>query len=191
MIQPEVLLEVLEALEVLGVPYMLVGSFASNYWGRPRMTHDADLLLELNPEQAIGLAQRLGATFYAPGFALREAALTQGHANLIHLEEAFKVDLWMRRDDPYDRVRFARRQAVRAFGRRIWLSSAEDVILAKLRWRRQAGAERQFQDALEVYEIQQPGLDEAYVDHWAAELGLADLLARVRGEAALPEEQGE
>jgi hypothetical protein len=33
--------------------------------------------------------------------------------------------------------------------------------------------------------VQEPFLDNAYLDHWAAELGLADLLARARAEAAL------
>jgi len=40
MTQKDVLLTVLNALEKLNIPYMIVGSFASNYWGRPRNTHD-------------------------------------------------------------------------------------------------------------------------------------------------------
>jgi hypothetical protein len=39
-------------------------------------------------------------------------------------------------------------------------SSSEDVILSKLRWHRAAPAqERQFQDVVEVYEIQEPYLE--------------------------------
>lgn len=52
MTQQRVLLEVVEALESLGIPYMLVGSFASNYWGRPRTTHDADIVVELGDSEA-------------------------------------------------------------------------------------------------------------------------------------------
>lgn len=43
MVQPNILLKIVEALEILEIPYMIVGSFASNYWGRPRTTHDSDL----------------------------------------------------------------------------------------------------------------------------------------------------
>jgi len=37
-----------------------------------------------------------------------------------------------------------------------------------------------------VYEIQEPTLDQAHLDRWAQTLGVADLLARVRVEAAKP-----
>ena len=56
MIQRDVLFQVLDALDALDIPYMLVGSFASNYWGRPRATHDADLVIEIAPHKAVDLA---------------------------------------------------------------------------------------------------------------------------------------
>ena len=40
----DALFQVLDALEALDIPYMVVGSFASTFWGRPRTTHDADLM---------------------------------------------------------------------------------------------------------------------------------------------------
>ena len=43
----ELLVDCLERLNHLGVPYMLVGSMASNYWGIPRTTHDLDFVLVL------------------------------------------------------------------------------------------------------------------------------------------------
>jgi len=43
-------------------------------------------------------------------------------------------------------------------------------------------------DAVGVYEVQQPTLDEPLLDDWAAVLGIGDLLARVRQAAALPPE---
>jgi len=55
MIQSEVLFKVLDALETLGLRYMIVGSFASNYWGRPRSTHDADLVMEIREQAALPL----------------------------------------------------------------------------------------------------------------------------------------
>jgi hypothetical protein len=50
-------------------------------------------------------------------------------------------------------------------------------------------SERQFTDALEVYEIQEPTLHQAYLDRWAGTLGVADLRARVRRETARPPEE--
>ena len=43
----DALFQALDALEALQIPYVVVGSFASTFWGRPRLTHDADLVVEL------------------------------------------------------------------------------------------------------------------------------------------------
>jgi hypothetical protein len=191
-IQRDVLFKVLDALDALGIPYMIVGSFASNYWGRPRATHDADLVIEIAPDRATDLASLLEDEFYAPDFAIQEAAERRSHFNVIHMEHPFKVDLWVRRDTPYDRACFSRRWQGTMFDRPVWVASAEDTILSKLLWYRTSPVlHRQFQDALEVYEIQEPALDQAYLNHWAATLGLADLLAQIREQAALPPDTGE
>ena len=93
----------------------------------------------------------------------------------------------MPQDAPYDRERCSRRGRGTMFDRQVWITSVEDTILSKLLWYRSfPAAQRQFDDALEVYEIQQPYLDLAYLERWAGKLGLTDLLAQVRKQAALP-----
>lgn len=52
----ELLVDCLERLNRLSVPYMLVGSMASNYWGIPRTTHDLDFVLVLQPAGVESLA---------------------------------------------------------------------------------------------------------------------------------------
>jgi hypothetical protein len=44
----EAALAVIETLESLRIPYMLVGSFASNFYGIPRATNDADFVVPLS-----------------------------------------------------------------------------------------------------------------------------------------------
>jgi len=79
---------------------------------------------------------------------------------VIHLDYAFKVDLWLLKDSPYDTACFERRLLGIIFGRGVWVSSPEDVILSKLLWYRAGPAlDRQFQDVIEVYEIQEPILN--------------------------------
>ncbi len=188
--QREILLFVVEQLEALGIPYMLVGSFASNYWGRPRFTHDADIVVEIPPEKAADLARALEENFYAPEFVIEEAARRRTHFNIISLEQPFKVDFWVRKDEPFARESFQRRRKVRMFDRDVFISSPEDTILSKLLWYRMSPVlERQVQDAVEIYETQYPDLDEAYLDCWAERLGVSDLLARVRNEAILQDEE--
>ena len=64
--------------------------------------------------------------------------------------------------------------------------SPEDTILLKLDWYRQGGesSERQWLDILGVFRVQAERLDGAYLDHWAAELGVGDLLADARRAAS-------
>lgn len=186
-VQRDVLLKVIKHLEALEIPYMIVGSFASNYWGRPRFTHDADLVVEIPYGKAPVLAQALEDEFYVATFAIEEAIEKRSHFNIIHLEHPFKIDFWVRKDEPFEQECFQRRQMVTMFGRPVYVTSAEDIILSKLQWYKMSPVlDRQFQDALEVYEIQEPDLDHAYLDHWAAILSVMDLLQRVRQEAARP-----
>ena len=188
--QSEILLFVIGQLEQLDIPYMLVGSFASNYWGRPRFTHDADMIVEIAANKAASLALALETDFYAPSFAIEEAIARRSHFNVIHLEQSFKVDFWVRRDEPSAREDFQRRQRVTMFGHPVWVSSPEDVILNKLRWYKISPVlDRQLQDALEVYEIQEPDLDQAYLDRWAARLEVTDLLIHIRAKAARPPDE--
>jgi len=55
----EAVVEVITALGVAGLPYMLVGSLASNFHGIPRSTRDADVVIELPPDGLSRLARAL------------------------------------------------------------------------------------------------------------------------------------
>ena len=44
----EVIQDVTLSLDILGIPYMLTGSIAMNYYATPRMTRDIDMVIELH-----------------------------------------------------------------------------------------------------------------------------------------------
>jgi len=69
----------------------------------------------------------------------------------------------------------------------IWFCAAEDVVLQKLRWFRKGGglSDQQWNDLLNVLKVQAERLDYAYLRHWAAELGLGELLAQALADAGL------
>lgn len=185
--EQDVLFQVLDALDALAIPYMIVGSFASTYWGRPRTTHDADLLVEIPQTRVKDLAEKLAPNFYAPELVIEEAVHSREQFNAIHLDFPFKVDFWLRKDTAYDRERFGRRVEGTMFGRRVWVTRGEDIVLSKLQWYRLSSvSQRQLQDAAEVYEIQETALDQNYLNCWATRLGVADLLADIRRRAARP-----
>ncbi len=157
------LVQVVDALEQLDIPYVVVGSFASTFWGRPRTTHDADLVVEMTPEQARSLAGLLEGRFYAPDFVLEAAARKHDQFNVVHLGSGFKIDLWPVKDTEYDRQAFHRHLTGTVLGRDMQIISAEDVILSKLRWYRSAPVQdRQLQDVLAVLQGQAGFLDDTY-----------------------------
>jgi hypothetical protein len=51
------------ALNSSPIPYMLVGSLSSNFWGIPRSTLDADFVLDLGTNSLKELIEPLGPQF--------------------------------------------------------------------------------------------------------------------------------
>ena len=103
---------------------------------------------------------------------------------MIDLADGDKVDFWILTDEPFDRSRFTRKYAQSFLGLELLVSRPEDTILAKLRWAKlSGGSEKQFIDALRVYEVQYEVLDRPYLNEWAGRLELEDLWERLQKEA--------
>lgn len=69
----EVLKSVAKRLDEAGIPYMVSGSVAMNFYAQPRMTRDIDIIVELMPRDA----RRLRALFAAE-FERRRAIALEG-----------------------------------------------------------------------------------------------------------------
>lgn len=185
-----VTLQVTEAIESLGVPYVIGGSMASTAHGRIRTTLDVDIVADLQPAHVDALVQALGEAFYVDANAARNAIQHRSSFNLIHLETMFKVDIFIPKDRPFDRQQLARREK-QVIGtdpdQMAYVASAEDIILAKLEWYRLGGevSERQWRDIQGILEVSGNRLDQAYLRHWAAMLNISDLLEQALAEANL------
>lgn len=174
---------VIEAFEKLSVPYFIGGSLACAVHGVSRSTMDADLVADLKVDHIQDLLPLLSGEFYLDEEAIRSAILRKGSFNLIHLETNFKVDIFIRKSNPFDEEQFSRRslQVLTTDPERsVYVSSAEDLILAKLDWFRQGGevSTRQWQDIINLLKVQEKALNYSYLFLWAADLGLSELLER-------------
>ena len=181
-------LMVVDALDSLEVPYLITGSLASALHGATRSTMDADIVAKLRAEHAEPFVQKLGEGFYADLDAVREAIRLKSSFNAIHLDSAFKVDIFVCGDRPFDQAQLERRALHQIFptaSRTAYFATAEDLVLSKLEWFRLGGESsyRQWGDVLGVLRVQGTALDRAYLRQWAKELGLTDLLERALEES--------
>ncbi|KAB2967096.1 MAG: hypothetical protein F9K18_04715 [Thermoanaerobaculia bacterium] len=184
----DTLLAVASALHAVGAPFVVSGSIASSLQGIPRSTRDVDLVADLRPEQVLPFCERLSPGFYVDPERVRHGVARRSSFNVIDLARGFKVDVCLAGDDAASRQQFLRSQPVEVRpGEAVPFASAEDVVIHKLRRYRMGGdvSERQWLDVLGVLKVQKPTIDRDYLACWAAELGVADLLARALDEAGL------
>jgi hypothetical protein len=178
-----VTLRVVDILEQLDIPYAIGGSLASAVHGVMRATMDADLVADLRPEHAAPLAQALGAAFYADVDMMNQAIQHRSSFNVLHLDTMFKVDIFVAKPRAFDQAQLTRRQRQQISltpARYAYITSPEDIILAKLEWFQLGGgvSDRQWQDVLGVLKVQTGRLDLAYLRQMAAQLDVSDLLEK-------------
>lgn len=176
--------KVIDSLEEIGVPYMLVGSFSSNAYGIPRNTHDADFVVELGATSIQKLAEKLGPAFVLdPQISFESVTGTTRFIFNVSGEE-FTIEVFQLSDDPHDRSRFARRQQRDVLGGKAFLPAGEDVVITKLRWARLGKRQKDLADVRDVISVSGPQLDWDYIHRWAEVHGTRKLLDELR--ASIP-----
>lgn len=169
------LVGVVASLDTVGATWRIGGSVASSTHGEWRMTGDVDLVCDLRLAQVDAFVGFLGGDYFSDPGAVRDAVRRRSCFNVIHLDTVTKVDLFVLGHHAYDRAAF-RRAVELPLGseRRYWIGTAEDTVLAKLRWFRQGGesSEQQWRDVLGVLVSQWGSLEEDYLHEWAPQIGV-------------------
>jgi len=184
----EVTLKVVRVFDKLGIAYHIGGSLASSAYGVARSTLDVDIIAEIKPEQASDISENLREEFYVDSEMILDAIQKQSSFNLIHLETLFKVDIFPLRNHPFDQQAFQRRlqkELSEDTSQQLFFATPEDVVLSKLEWYKAGGSDRQWNDILGVLKVQGDQLDMAYLNHWAKELSISELLEKAIDEAGI------
>jgi hypothetical protein len=179
----QVTLQVSTVLESLKIPYFIGGSLATALHGVARATMDVDLVVDIQPDQIQPFLKALGEAFFADEVMIHNSIRQRISFNLIHKETMFKIDIFPTKTRPFDRSQFERRAAyalAEETSQTAYVASPEDNVLSKLEWYRLGGetSDRQWQDVLNVLKIQGERIDRTYLEYWATELGISDLLKR-------------
>lgn len=179
---------VVKAFEQLGIRYFIGGSIASSAYGIARSTMDVDIVADMHQKDARSFAGMLASAYYVDETMIVDAIRRRSSFNMIHLATMLKIDVFIFKGTAYDnqvlqRVRKDTLDQDQAD--EFCLVSPEDIILEKLRWFRSGGevSDRQWRDVLGVITVQQAHLDRHYLETWAAEIGVSDLLEKALGDA--------
>jgi len=128
----------------------------------------------------------LDATHACDETWIRQAIAQRGSFNAIHDASGMKIDVFVPPVTAFARCTMERRQRLPlpSTEREVFVSSAEDIVLQKLRWFRDGGevSQQQWRDVLGVIKLQGAVLDATHLREWAVTLGVADLLERVLTE---------
>lgn len=123
-------------LNSLGVRYMVTGSIASIVYGEPRLTHDVDLVVMLTVGDIAKLEETFSEDrFYFPPVEVIRTEMARparGHFNIIHMETAYKADIYFVGNEPVQLWGFANRRKALLDDREFWIAAPEYVIVQKL-----------------------------------------------------------
>jgi len=170
----------------LQIRYFIGGSVASSFHGAMRSTMDVDIVAELSLEHIPPILAAVANEYYASESAIRSAIQRRSSFNLIHLPTSFEVDVFVGRGRRFDESSFARstisRLGTTDNGIDVPIASVEDILFAKLEWYRVGNevSERQWDDVTRLVKLNRDNLDWSYLESVADEIGVGDLLNRLR-----------
>ena len=178
--------EIIAALDQAAIPYMVVGSFASNLYGTGRATFDIDLVVSATPEQVRMLLSLLPTDKYY--FDLDTALAACRHKdmfNILDMERGWKIDIIFEKPSPYHRQAFQRRTSAEIENVPPIAATAEDTVVSKLEWAKMGESFRQIEDVAGILDVRGESLDRGYIERWVRELELTEQWNRARALAGL------
>lgn len=183
----DLLSKIADALDRAQIPYMLTGSYAGSFHGYPRATRDIDIVVDAGPEQVRALVASLPSErYYVDETAALEAQRQGGSFNVIDRETGWKVDLIFRRRRPFSATEFQRRVRADVDGSSVEITTAEDLVIAKLEWAKMGESRRQIEDAAEILRVRHATLDLEYLRAWVRDLELAEQWTTACASAGIP-----
>jgi len=177
--------DVVQTLECLQVPYVIIGAFAGTVYGVTRVTFDVDIVVDLAEKHIQALAASYPPPrFYADPEQMRNSIQFGIMFNIIDTSEARKVDLiptTMKPGYGFALKRRIRREIPVSPESSIaaWFARPEDVIVGKLMAWQEGGSFKHETDIRDILVAIMLGddaemstmFDYDYIDQWAFNLG--------------------
>jgi hypothetical protein len=153
----------LSRLNEIHVTYIITGSVASILYGEPRLTHDIDLVIELNANDAHKISTVFPEDeFYCPPIEvikLETRRPYRGHFNIIHHASGFKADIYLSGKDELHKWAISKKRNYELGNEEIWVAPPEYVILRKLEYYREGKSDKHLNDIKNILEVSKENLD--------------------------------
>lgn len=124
--------KIIEVLNKYNISYMLFGSVAMSLYIVPRATRDFDFIIHLPPGDIDLFAGNFKEGYYCDKDAIADAVVRQGMFNIIDHSSGFKADFVILKNNAFRQEEFGRRVQMDYFGRKIYVVTAEDLLISKL-----------------------------------------------------------
>jgi hypothetical protein len=167
----------ISACEEIGAPYMLTGALAYNYYAIPRSTKDVDIVVNVSDRERMSrIIRHLEPKIvFSPQVQFDTITWGRRHIGRPPEDTGLSVELFELFDDPFVDTQFKRRNRFfsPALDRQVWLPTAEDIVVQKVRWARP----KDLDDARDVLAVQGPEtLDMDYITNWCSIHGTTERL---------------
>lgn len=165
----------LSRLEEYKITYIITGSVACIIYGEPRLTHDIDLVIELDFESAHKISDAFPDNeFYCPPIEVIKLEIKRpyrGHFNLIHHESGFKADIYLSGKDKLHEWAISKKKNYKLGNKDIWVAPPEYVILRKLEYYREGKSDKHLTDVKNILEVSGNSLDMKVLNQMIDEYG--------------------
>ena len=139
------------------ISYIVTGSVAGIIYGQPRVTHDVDLVVELDKKQLSQFLEKFPPQeFYCPPeevIRIEIARETRGHFNIIHHKTGFKADIYPKGTEHLHTWAMANRKKTTLDNDTFYLAPPEYVIVRKLQYYQEGKSAKHLDDIRNILEI--------------------------------------
>ena len=171
----EILRDFVDKVDMLEIDYMLTGSFAMAAYGEIRFTRDIDVVVKLSEWHVRSFVDLFAVDYYVSEPAIKRALADRSMFNIINPVHGGKIDCIVMKDRPFSRKSFERRWKATVSGINFWVTTKEDLIIAKLNWSRDSYSPTQIKDIVNLTSTE---YDSVYVARWVKHLELDGIWAR-------------
>ena len=178
--QEKLLLDLTKIFNDLRVDYYITGGMAVSVWGRPRSTHDIDVIIKVSKSQVnllVKAFKEISENGYADESMAIDAIQNKGNFNFIDGDSGLKVDFWVfNENNEMELLKFNNRKKEIFLNQKMYFISPEDLILSKLDWCRDSHSTLHLGDIESVLRVRGKELDMDYLKKWAEKLDVIETL---------------